>query len=56
MKDWKTSVSGILAILTAIFNIFVNKTASMEDVTMIGVGTGLIFAKDSNATATPVEQ
>jgi hypothetical protein len=63
MKNYKTTISGVLAVLGAVValgNAFVNGTI---DATTIGTaittftaGIGLIFAKDNNVTGGTVKQ
>jgi hypothetical protein len=50
MKNWKTTGSGILAILTTLFNCFSTKSITPADVTVVVTGIGLILAKDSGVT------
>lgn len=56
MKNWKTSGSGILALLTIIWRCVSTKTVGPEDVAGATVAIGLIVAKDSNVTGGTVEQ
>lgn len=59
MKSWKTTVTGIAAILTAVgaalTAVFDNDPNTNIDVTVtasaIMVGIGLIFARDNNVTS-----
>jgi len=50
MRNWKTTGSGITAILMSIFNCVVSKRITPEDVTVVVTGIGLILAKDAGVT------
>lgn len=50
MKNWKTTGSGILAIIGVIWKFITTQTFGPEDATAIAVGVGLILAKDHNVT------
>jgi uncharacterized membrane protein len=59
MRNWKTTMSGILAIvggITTITYAIFNKSVTPEIITAaatsILTGIGLMFAKDSNVTGT----
>lgn len=55
LKNWKTTVSGISAIITGLVSIVVQKNI-VEGVSAIVAGVGLISAKDHNVTGGDVQQ
>jgi hypothetical protein len=46
--NWKTSLPGLLALATVIWNAWQTKTISWEDLQTALIGVGLIAAKDFN--------
>ena len=50
MKNWMTTVPGILALLNVAWKFYQTKTLSNEDITAVMVAFGLIGAKDYNVT------
>lgn len=50
-RNWKTTVTGILAILGGIWNFISTKDVTSSGTAIIG-GIGLIAAKDGNVTGT----
>lgn len=50
LNNWKTTITGILTILTAVWTMICNGAADTGSVSAIVAGLGLIFAKDSNVT------
>ena len=54
--NWKTSATGIAAVLGAIAHMLTTRTIGAEDITAIFTGVGLIFAKDGNVTGGTVSQ
>lgn len=55
MKNWKTTIAGITAILTGISGM-ISGGASLEAISAITAGIGLIFAKDKNVTGGNIRQ
>lgn len=48
MRNWKTTLAGIASIIGAV-SLFINDPSkTVEAVTALTVGFGLLFAKDSN--------
>ena len=56
MKNWKTTVLGIMTLLLTGFKIYTNGGLQSEDMPSIAAGIGLITAKDSNVTGGTVNQ
>ena len=61
MKNWKTTVTGILTIVTAAISITQalingNQPDWTATIAAVTAGLGLIFAKDSNVTGGTVQQ
>ncbi len=61
MKNWKTTLGGVAAVLGALTEIahaFATGTAPNweADFTAISAGVGLVFAKDENVTGGSVPQ
>lgn len=56
MKNWKTSLSGILALLTLGFKIYSHGFDPSSDIPIAAAGIGLITAKDKNVTGGTVQQ
>lgn len=56
MKNWKTSVTGILAIIGAVWHAYTTGTVGGEDIATVLTGVGLIFAKDLNVTGGTKQQ
>ena len=50
MKNWMTTVPGILALLSVLYNAWQTKTINWADLQTALVGLGLIAAKDFNVT------
>lgn len=50
MKNWMTTVPGILIALNVAWRVYQNKTMTHDDVVEILAGFGLIGAKDFNVT------
>lgn len=50
MINWKTSLPGILALLSVVWNSWQTKTLSWPDLQTALVGLGLVAAKDFNVT------
>ena len=55
ITNWKTSASGLAAILAAIAHMLATRTAGAEDLTSIFTGIGLIFAKDGTTHSTTAQ-
>lgn len=56
MKNWKTTVTGVLGLLTLIWKCFTAGAVAPEDFAAGSVAIGLILAKDSNVTGGTVVQ
>lgn len=55
MKNWKTTISGIASIVSAIA-MYVNDPLTInEAIGLVVIGFGLIFAKDNNVTGGDVD-
>lgn len=50
MKNWMTTVPGVLALLTVLWNAWQTKHINWEDLQGALVAVGLIAAKDWNVT------
>lgn len=50
LKNWMTTVPGILALLNVAWKFYQTKSVSNEDITAVLVAFGLIGAKDYNIT------
>ncbi len=50
LKNWRTTVTGILAIVTAVWTMINTGTADAANISAVIAGIGLILAKDSNVT------
>jgi hypothetical protein len=48
IKNWKTSLFGIVAILAGLYTGITGKSSWTEAVVIISIGTGLLFSKDHN--------
>ena len=60
LKNWKTNIAGLGAILTAVTDIIHSLTNSQPinwnvDIPAIVGGIGLVFAKDASTHSTPAE-
>ncbi len=56
MKNWKTTLAGLAAIIGGI-SLFVNHPERIEEAfTAVSLGVGLIFAKDKNVTGGTTKQ
>jgi hypothetical protein len=53
LANWKTSLPGLLALATVIWNAWQTKTISWEDLQTALIGVGLIAAKDFNVLGIP---
>ena len=49
-KSWKTTSTGIVAIVTGVTIYLNDKTKLTEGLTLVLTGIGLLFAKDFNVT------
>jgi hypothetical protein len=63
IKNWKTGLSGAALILTALADLATQAASGawdgnrlIADLTALGSGLGLIFAKDGNVTGGTVKQ
>lgn len=56
MKSWKTTVTGLLAIAAAAWNIYQTGTITEGDVAALSAGLGLILAKDGKVTGGTIKQ
>lgn len=56
MKNWKTTVTGIITLITIGWKCFNAMAVGAEDVAAVTAAIGLIFAKDSNVTGGAVVQ
>jgi len=56
MKNWKTTILGILSLLFTMSKIYATGVVEAQDVAVITAGGGLITAKDSNVTGGTKEQ
>jgi hypothetical protein len=63
IKNWKTGLSGAALILTALADLATQAASGawdgnrlIADLTALGSGLGLIFAKDANVTGGSVKQ
>ena len=52
LKNWKTSLPGVLALASVLWNAWQTKTLQWEDLQTALVGVGLVAAKDFNVTGT----
>lgn len=50
MKNWMTTIPGIITLIGVIFNAWQTKTVNWADLQGALVGLGLIAAKDFNVT------
>jgi hypothetical protein len=50
LKNWMTTVPGVLALLTVLWNAWQTKSINWEDLQSALVALGLIAAKDWNVT------
>lgn len=50
MKNWMTTIPGILALLSVLYNAWQTKTINWADLQTALVGLGLMAAKDFNVT------
>ncbi len=50
LTNWKTTIPGILALATVIWNAWQTKTINWVDLQAAFVGMGLVAAKDWNVT------
>jgi hypothetical protein len=50
LMNWKTTIPGILALATVIWNAWQTKTVNWADLQAAFVGMGLVAAKDWNVT------
>jgi hypothetical protein len=51
--NWKTSLPGLLALATVLWNAWQTKTVSWEDLQTALIGVGLLAAKDFNVLGVP---
>jgi hypothetical protein len=51
--NWKTSLPGLLALATVLWNAWQTKTVSWEDLQAALIGVGLLAAKDYNVLGVP---
>lgn len=56
LKNWMTTIPGILALLTVLWNAWQTKSVNWEDLQGALVAIGLIAAKDWNVTGGSVQQ
>jgi len=56
MKNWMTTIPGILALVTVIWNAWQTKTVNWVDLQTALVGIGLIGAKDYRVTGGTIQQ
>mgnify|MGYP003351381140 CR=1 FL=1 len=52
LKNWKTTLPGLLALGSVLWNAWQTKTLQWEDLQTALVGVGLVAAKDFNVTGT----
>ena len=52
LTNWKTTIPGIVALASVIWNSWQTKTLSWPDLQTALVGLGLVGAKDFNVTGT----
>jgi len=50
MKNWMTTIPGVLALVTVLWNAWTTKTLNFADLQTALVGIGLVAAKDFNVT------
>jgi len=50
MTNWMTTIPGVLALLSVLWNAWQTKTVNWEDLQTALVGLGLVAAKDFNVT------
>lgn len=55
LANWKTSIPGIIALVTVAWNAWQTKTVSWVDLQAALVGVGLIAAKDFNVVGVPTK-
>lgn len=53
MRNWKTTLAGIVAIIGAIAKMLNAGAVATEDIVAVVTGIGLIAAKDFNVTGKP---
>lgn len=56
MKNWKTTGTGIIGLITVIWNCITKKAVGPEDFAAATASIGLLLAKDSNVTGGTVVQ
>lgn len=56
MKNWKTTVAGIAAVLGVVAKVVSSGHMDAADIGAFTAGVGLIMAKDHNVTGGNVEQ
>lgn len=52
LTNWKTTIPGVVALLSVAWNAWQTKTLSWPDLQTALVGLGLVGAKDFNVTGT----
>lgn len=50
MKSYHTTIAGVLALVTVLWNAYQTKTVDWQDLQTALVGLGLVAAKDWNVT------
>jgi len=56
LTNWMTTIPGILALLTVLWNAWQTKSVNWEDLQGALIGIGLIAAKDFRVTGGSVKQ
>lgn len=49
-KNWKTTLAGVVGLLTVVSKIVSNQPLGLDDLTAVTVAIGLIAAKDHNVS------
>lgn len=57
MKNWKTTIAGILALATTLYKLIVlQQPLEADDMAQLSLGAGLLGAKDFNVTGGTKQQ
>lgn len=56
LANWKTTIAGVLALATVLWNAYTQRTINWNDLQVALIGIGLVAAKDFNVTGGTVVQ